>query len=168
MWSRSHAFVSGERWRRCRPRFRSSPLSRLTRRRRPGRTKRSQGRTRRGPRTSICAPRARRRGRPTRAPALRRRSGAPRSGRRRCHRAVSAQVPSPAVVYCPRVLAILAGSVAQWLTVAAVIVGAWLIYRGGGGTALETLQTANRILERRVHDLEAQGKQDARLIAELK
>jgi len=72
------------------------------------------------------------------------------------------------VVYCPRVLAILAGSVAQWLTVAAVIVGAWLIYRGGGGTALETLQTANRILERRVHDLEAQGKQDARLIAELK
>ncbi len=60
------------------------------------------------------------------------------------------------------------GSVAQWLTVILAGVVAYALYRGGGGTALSTLQEANRILEKRVHELEAQGKTDAALIAELK
>jgi hypothetical protein len=65
------------------------------------------------------------------------------------------------------VAASILGTVPAWLTVAAVVIGAWLIWKGGGGTALGTLQTANRILERRVRDLEAQSREDAKLIAEL-
>lgn len=36
--------------------------------------------------------------------------------------------------------------------------GAVALWRGGSSTALETLQTANRVLEDRVHDLERQVK----------
>jgi hypothetical protein len=65
------------------------------------------------------------------------------------------------------VAASILGTVPAWLTVAAVVVGAWLIWRGGGGTALSTLQTANRVLEQRVRDLERQALNDAKMIAEL-
>ena len=60
------------------------------------------------------------------------------------------------------------GTVGQYLTIAAVLLGSWLIYRGGGGGALATLETANRILVRRVEELERQGKVDTAMIAELR
>ena len=60
------------------------------------------------------------------------------------------------------------GTVPAWLTVAAVVIGGYVIWKGGGGTALNTLQTANQVLERRVHDLEQQALGDAKMIAELK
>ena len=44
----------------------------------------------------------------------------------------------------------------------------FFVWKGAGGTALRTLETANRILERRVHDLEAQARDDTKTIAELK
>lgn len=66
------------------------------------------------------------------------------------------------------VAALAAGTIAQWLTVAAAAGIAWALFRGGGGTALATLEAANRILEGRVHELEKQGKRDAETIAELR
>ena len=59
------------------------------------------------------------------------------------------------------------GTLPAWLTFMGVIGAAWAVWRGGGGTALSTLQTANRVLEERVHELELQGKRDAATIAEL-
>lgn len=59
------------------------------------------------------------------------------------------------------------GTLPGWLTLVGLGVTAYLIWRGGGGTALDTLQTANRILERRVHELEQNAKHDATKIAEL-
>lgn len=59
------------------------------------------------------------------------------------------------------------GTVPGWLTLAALVITGFLIWRGGGGTALSTLQTANRVLERRVHELEQNAKHDATKIAEL-
>jgi hypothetical protein len=44
---------------------------------------------------------------------------------------------------------------------------AWIVYRGGGGTALDVLQKANKVLEEKVHDLEAQVTSNAKTIAEL-
>lgn len=41
------------------------------------------------------------------------------------------------------------------VTVLLALGGGWALWRGGGGTALETLQLANRVLEVRVKDLEA-------------
>ena len=35
-----------------------------------------------------------------------------------------------------------------------LISAAWYFRKGGGGTALESLETANRVLEKRVHELE--------------
>lgn len=60
------------------------------------------------------------------------------------------------------------GTVPAWLTVLGVVLAGYFFVRGAGGTALSTLQTANQVLERRVHTLEAQAKADAALIAELK
>lgn len=60
------------------------------------------------------------------------------------------------------------GTLAQWLTIASVVIAAWLLKSGGGGTALASLKTANEVLERRVHDLERQGKLDAATIGELR
>lgn len=60
------------------------------------------------------------------------------------------------------------GSAPGWLTLVAVVVVGFYFVRGAGGTALSTLETANRILEGRVHELETQGRADAKLIAELK
>jgi hypothetical protein len=59
------------------------------------------------------------------------------------------------------------GTVPGWLTLVALLITGYLIWRGGGGTALDTLQTANRVLERRVHELEQQAKKDTAKIAEL-
>jgi hypothetical protein len=59
------------------------------------------------------------------------------------------------------------GALSGWVTVLVVIGAAWVFWRGGGGTALASLETANRILEKRVHDLEAQVKLDQATIAEL-
>jgi hypothetical protein len=59
------------------------------------------------------------------------------------------------------------GTLPAWLTVAGVLTAAWVFYRGGGGTALHTLSEANRVLERRVRDLEEQVKRDAATIAQL-
>ena len=62
----------------------------------------------------------------------------------------------------------LLGNVPAWLTLAVVAIVGYYFVRGAGGTALSTLELANGILEKRVHDLESQGKADAKLIAELK
>lgn len=63
--------------------------------------------------------------------------------------------------------AVAIGTVGQWLTVATVAVVALLVWRGGGGAALAVLETANRILERRVHELEEKSRADGLKIAEL-
>ena len=67
------------------------------------------------------------------------------------------------------------GSAPGWLTLVAVAVVGFYFIRGAGGTALSTLEIANRVLEGRVKVLEAQAgvavvqaKEDARLIAELR
>lgn len=66
------------------------------------------------------------------------------------------------------VAALAIGTVGQFLTVAAVVAVAWLVWRGGGSAAVGVLETANRILEKRVHDLETQQKRDQATIAELR
>jgi hypothetical protein len=60
------------------------------------------------------------------------------------------------------------GTVSSWA--ALIVLGgvAWVVYRGGGGTALDVLRNANAILEKRVHDLEQERKEDAKTIAMLK
>lgn len=40
------------------------------------------------------------------------------------------------------------GTLPGWLTIAAVIGAAWSFRRGGGGSAIESLQIANRVLEK--------------------
>jgi hypothetical protein len=46
-------------------------------------------------------------------------------------------------------------------------VAAVVFYRGGGTAALSQLETANRVLERRVHELELLHEADQRAITEL-
>ena len=62
----------------------------------------------------------------------------------------------------------LLGTIPGWLTVGGIIIAAWIFYRGGGGTALGTLSEANRVLERRVGELETQSRRDNATIAELR
>ncbi len=66
-------------------------------------------------------------------------------------------------------------TVLAWITVSDVasIVGilvilaaAWIFLRGGGGTAIATLETANRVLEARVKELEHLRIVDQRTIQE--
>lgn len=52
----------------------------------------------------------------------------------------------------------LLGSVPAWLTLAVVAIVGYYFVRGAGGTALATLELANGILEKRVHDLESKEK----------
>ena len=59
------------------------------------------------------------------------------------------------------------GEVAGWITLAVLVYGLVVFRRGGGGTALHTLEAANRILEERVRELETQAHADAGKIAEL-
>lgn len=61
------------------------------------------------------------------------------------------------------------GTLPGWLTLAALVGAAfWLPRRGGGGPAIASLEANNRVLEKRVHELEQQGKIDAATIAELR
>lgn len=39
-----------------------------------------------------------------------------------------------------------------------LVAGAWALWRGGGGTALTTLETANRVLEQRIATLEGEKR----------
>jgi len=59
------------------------------------------------------------------------------------------------------------GTLAQYLTLCAIIVGAFFVWRGGGGSALSILTAANGVLEARVRELEHKQRDDAKLIAEL-
>lgn len=59
------------------------------------------------------------------------------------------------------------GALAGWATVVILLIVAWLTYRGGGGSALNVVETANRVLERRNHALEAQAIRDQTVIADL-
>lgn len=60
------------------------------------------------------------------------------------------------------------GTIAGWLTLIAVMSVAWVGWRGGGSTAISTLETTNRVLEKRVQELENTVATDARTIADLK
>ena len=62
-------------------------------------------------------------------------------------------------------VASLVSSVPNWLAAVGILGAAVLFYRGGGSTAIQSLETANRVLERRVHVLENQRKADAQTIA---
>lgn len=60
-------------------------------------------------------------------------------------------------------------------TVAVAFFAAWIFYRGGGGTAIASLEAAGRVMEKRIQALEAQlraleaqAKIDAGTIAELR
>ena len=48
------------------------------------------------------------------------------------------------------------GTLPGWVTLGALLSAAWVFLRGGGSTAIGELQTANKVLERAVHDLRAQ------------
>jgi hypothetical protein len=60
------------------------------------------------------------------------------------------------------------GTLPAWLTVALVVGAAWSFRRGGGSTAISSLEIANRVLEKRVHDLEEAGRLKDRELAELR
>lgn len=65
-------------------------------------------------------------------------------------------------------IAVEVGTLAQWLTFFAFAVAAFFVWRGGGGAALGVLEVANRILEKRVGELEKQQLVDAKELAELR
>ena len=60
------------------------------------------------------------------------------------------------------------GTVGQWVTVLAIVGTAWAFYRGGGGAAVSTLQDANRVLERRVRELEKTNREQEVELTELR
>lgn len=45
------------------------------------------------------------------------------------------------------------GTLPGWATLAVLLAGVWTVYRGGGGTAVSELKTANDVLSKRVHNL---------------
>lgn len=45
------------------------------------------------------------------------------------------------------------GTLSQWLLVAVAVFVAWRITSGGGGSAVQELSAANKVLTNRVHDL---------------
>lgn len=54
-------------------------------------------------------------------------------------------------------LAILSGNdIIQWASLALLAFTLWRITRGGGGSAVQELSAANRVLEKRNHDLGAE------------
>ena len=61
----------------------------------------------------------------------------------------------------------LLGNLPAWLTLITVGIVGFYFVKGAGGTALATLETANRILSNRVHELETQAKASTILIAAL-
>jgi len=60
------------------------------------------------------------------------------------------------------------GTLPGWLTFIGVAFACVIFWRGGGATAISSLEAANRVLEKRVHDLESQVNEDAKTIAELR
>lgn len=60
------------------------------------------------------------------------------------------------------------GALGTWVAVIAILAVAWRVNRGGGAAALDSLDKANHVLERRVRELERQGKEDTSTIAELR
>lgn len=62
----------------------------------------------------------------------------------------------------------LLGSLPTWLTLLTIVILGYYFVKGAGGTALNTLQTANEVLEKRVKALEAQAVEDKKTIAELR
>lgn len=70
----------------------------------------------------------------------------------------------PMAVFYHQVL----GTIPGWLTLAALLVTAWLIYRGGGGQALDVLERANRVLTEELKRRDAKEAEQAKEIAELR
>lgn len=60
------------------------------------------------------------------------------------------------------------GNIPGLLTAVALAAAAWSFRRGGGGTAISSLEAANRVLEKRVHDLEQQSREKDKELAELR
>jgi len=58
-------------------------------------------------------------------------------------------------------------AVTGWLTFGVLVYGLVIFRRGGGATALNSLETANRVLEQRVKACQAQADADAERIAAL-
>lgn len=61
----------------------------------------------------------------------------------------------------------LADTVSAWLLIAGLIVGGYIFLRGGGRTAITSLETANRVLAKRVDDQDQIIREQARRILEL-
>jgi len=51
------------------------------------------------------------------------------------------------------------GTLPAWITVALLLSAALIFFRGGGGTAIQSLQIANEVLEKRVQQLTEQSTQ---------
>src|SRR5712671_6119007 len=51
------------------------------------------------------------------------------------------------------------GTVAGWATFAILAVGALIFWRGGGGTAIQSLESANRVLEKEKARLEGENRE---------
>lgn len=60
-----------------------------------------------------------------------------------------------------------AGTIPGWLTLFGVLAVAWYLKRGGAVTALDTMVTANQILENRVKELENTDRKKDKEIATL-
>lgn len=60
------------------------------------------------------------------------------------------------------------GSLPSWLTIAFLVGAAWHYSRAGGGTAISSLESVNRVLDRQVHELKAKLEQAEHTIAELR
>lgn len=55
----------------------------------------------------------------------------------------------------------------EWFGVVVLAAIAWVVYRGGGGSALEVLRTSNRVLDDELRELKRLRVVDARKIAAL-
>ena len=53
-------------------------------------------------------------------------------------------------------IASIVGDIPSWLTSVVILLAAWRISKGGAGSAVSELSAANRVLERRLHELGAE------------
>lgn len=60
------------------------------------------------------------------------------------------------------------GTVPGWLTLIGLAAAGWIFLRGGGGTAITSLEAANRILEREVEKLREADRKKDKEISELR
>lgn len=60
------------------------------------------------------------------------------------------------------------GTLPGWLTLVALVVAARIFARGGGGAAIDSLETANRVLEKEVDRFKARQADDTATIATLR